>query len=52
MAELLLAERTGWTLDYIRTLNSVEFYVVTEMYSAIDAARSHIRKRNMENNGR
>jgi hypothetical protein len=42
---VLLCEQTGWTLDYVRSLDIEEFYEVTEILKATNAARAHLRKR-------
>jgi len=42
---LLLAERTGWTLDYIESFDDLKLFSIMEVYDAIDTAKAHIRKR-------
>jgi hypothetical protein len=41
----LLAERTGWTLDYIRSLDADDYLNMGEVCRALDAAKAHETQR-------
>jgi len=43
----LLAERTGWTLDYIRSLDLDDFFNMREILRGLDTARYHQSRRTL-----
>lgn len=44
MRRALLVERTGWTLDYIESLDVDDLDEVQEIYEALDKVRAHKAK--------
>jgi hypothetical protein len=48
LQELTVAERLGWTLDYIRSFSYGEFMEIHEMLMAKTAAEVHLQKRAMK----
>lgn len=44
MSRALLAERTGWTFDYIESLTADELSRLGEIYEAVDKVRAHKAK--------
>lgn len=41
----LLIERTHWTLDYIRSLDTRDFYSLLAVYEGLDKGRQVLRER-------
>lgn len=42
---ILLAERTGWTLDYVRNMDKQDYLNVRYVIDGLDTARNHNRIR-------
>jgi hypothetical protein len=45
IGEMLLCERIGWTLDYVRSLSPDDYALVRGVLDGLDKARHDVRKR-------